>query len=514
MYLGTMARTFPEKPALICGDAVLSYAELEARSNQLAHLFHAWGLREGDGIAVVLGNEIRFAEFYWAALRTGLYFTPINTHLAPAEMHYIIDNCEARLLVVSQTFRDVVAPFASQLPQVTHRLIVDGMLQGFEPYPQSASSWPTTPLAQEREGATMLYSSGTTGRPKGIRRGLPGRHPADAPAAALGAALRFGFQADDRYLCVGPLYHAAPLGFSFAMHRIGATVVLMPRFEAEGALAHIARHRVTTSQWVPTHFVRLLQLPATVRQRYDLTSHRLAIHAAAPCPVDIKRQMIDWWGEIIVEYYAATEGGGTMVDTAAWLQRPGTVGRHWTGGKVWILDEAGQELPAGQPGLIYFAAPEAARERFHYYKDASKTASAYREDRFTIGDIGYLDSEGYLFLTDRQSHLIISGGVNIYPAEVESTLIGHAAIRDVAVIGVPDADMGEQVKAVAELRDGYTATPELAREIIDFTRDRIAHYKCPKSVDFVAQLPRSAAGKLLKQALRAGYWPQGGPGER
>jgi len=502
MYLGTMAQQCPDKPALICRDDVLSYAELEARSNRLAHLLRAWGLREGDGIAVVLGNEIRFAEVYWAAMRTGLYFTPINTHLAPAEMQYIADNCDAKVLVVSQTFRDLVTQFASQLPHVTHRLILDGTLEGFTSYAQAVSALPTTPVPDEREGATMLYSSGTTGRPKGVRRGLPNRHPAAAGPEILGAATRFGFTPDDRYLCVGPLYHAAPLGFSFAMHRIGATVVLMPRFEAESALAHIDRHRVTTSQWVPTHFVRMLQLPVEVRQRYALTSHRLAIHAAAPCPVDIKRQMIAWWGPIIVEYYAATEGGGTMVDTAAWLQRPGTVGRHWTHGKVWILDEAGHELPPGQPGLIYFEAPPGGRERFHYYKDTAKTASAYHDSLFTIGDIGYLAAEGYLFLTDRQSHMIISGGVNIYPAEVESTLILHPAVRDVAVIGVPDVDMGEQVKAVVELREGYDASLDLAQELIAFARDRIAHYKCPRSVDFIAQLPRSAAGKLLKHALR------------
>jgi fatty-acyl-CoA synthase len=500
MYIGAMAQQYPHKPAVIYRGESLSYAELDARSNQLAQLFQSWGLKTGDGIAVLIGNEPRFYEFYWAAMRSGLYFTPINTHLAPAEAQYIADDCDAKVLIVSNALREVAAQFADQLPKVTRRIITDGKLEGFAPYPQIVNDMPTTPIAHEREGAAMLYSSGTTGKPKGVRRPLP-NIPVGGNPALLGAAGRFGYRPADRYLNVGPLYHAAPLAFSTVNHRVGSTVVLMPRFDAEEALRLIEHERVTLSQWVPTHFVRLLQLPDEVRHRYDLSSHRLAIHAAAPCPVHIKRQMIEWWGHIIVEYYAGTEVGGTIVSAEEWLKRPGTVGKHWTGGKVWILDDDGNELPVGQPGLIYFQ----LAEPIAYYKDPQKTAEATRGQLFTLGDIGYLDDEGYLFLTDRQAHTIISGGVNIYPAEVEGALLVHPAIADVGVIGVPDADMGEQVKAIVQLRDGYAASDELAHDLIEFCRAHIAHYKCPRSVDFMAQLPRTASGKLLKRELRERY---------
>jgi long-chain acyl-CoA synthetase len=501
MYIGTMARHFPDKAAVLYGEAVLTYAELDARSNRLAHLFRSWGLHEGDGIAVLIGNEPRFYEFYWAAMRSGLYFTPINTHLAPAEMAYIGHNCDARVLVVSAALRDAARQLAGRLPKIERRIICDGMLEGFEPYPHIAADMPSTPLDHETTGVAMLYSSGTTGRPKGVRRPLPHIPAADGPPILLGAAARFGYRPDDRYLNVGPLYHAAPITFSTVNHRIGATVVLMPRFDAEDALRHIEHYRVTTSQWVPTHFVRLLQLPEVVRKRYDLSSHRMAIHAAAPCPIEIKRRIIAWWGTIVVEYYAGTEAGGTLVTAEEWLQRPGTVGKHWLNGKVWIMDENGQELPCGQAGLIYFEAADGVT----YYKDPQKTAQAYRGSLFTIGDVGYLDNDGYLFLTDRQSNMIISGGVNIYPAEVEGAIIIHPAVADVAVIGVPDVEMGEQVKAIVQLCAGHAPGEALAMEIVEFSRARIAHFKCPRTVDFIAQMPRTPSGKLLKRELKALY---------
>ncbi len=509
MYVGAVAQKFPDKPAVICGEEQVSYAELDARSNRLAHLFRAWGLRPSDGIALLMGNEPRFYEFYWAAMRSGLYFTPINTHLAPGEMAYIADNCDGKVFIVAGALRDVAKQFAHQLPKVEQCLITDGTLDGFESYPDVASDMPSTPITQELEGMTMLYSSGTTGRPKGVRMPLPDAPPGTGLPAGIRLAFIFGYRPDDRYLCVGPLYHAAPLQFSTANHRIGSTVVLMPRFDAEESLRLIERHRVTTSQWVPTHFVRLLHLPHEVRHRYDLSLHRLAIHAAAPCPVPIKQQMIEWWGNIIVEYYAGTEGGGTLVRADEWLAHPGTVGRHWNNGRIWILDEQGHEVPVGQQGLIYFSASDDAKERFEYYKDPQKTAQTYRDRLFTLGDIGYLDAEGYLYLTDRQSHMIISGGVNIYPQEVENLLITHPAVADVAVIGVPDDEMGEAVKAVVQLRDGYVPSDELAQELIEFSRANIAHFKCPRSMDFVTQLPRSAAGKLMKRELRARYQRMG-----
>jgi len=499
MYIGTIAQQFPDKAAVLYGDSVLTYAELDASSNRLAHLFQSWGLRAGDGIAVLIGNEPRFYEFYWAAMRSGLYFTPINTHLAPAEMAYIAQNCDARVLVVSYAMRDAARQFAGTLPNVERRISCDGMLDGFDPYPNCAADMPSAPIENEMTGMPMLYSSGTTGRPKGVRRPLPGVPATEGPPIVLAAAAVFGYRPDDRYLNVGPLYHAAPITFSTVNHRIGATVVLMPRFEAEDALRHIERYRVTTSQWVPTHFVRMLHLPEAVRSRYDLSSHRLAIHAAAPCPVEIKRRMIEWWGHILVEYYAGTEAGGTCVSSKEWLQRPGTVGKHWNGGKVWVMDEEGNQLSPGQAGLIFFEVVDGVE----YYKDTRKTSQAYRGKLFTIGDIGYLDSDGYLFLTDRQSYMIISGGENIYPAEVESALIMHPAVADVAVIGIPDADMGEQVKAIVQLRAGYAPDEVLAREIVEFSREHIAHFKCPRSVEFIPHMPRSPAGKLLKRELKA-----------
>ncbi len=501
MYIGAMARQSPDKPAVIQGDEVISYAELDARSNQLAQLFQAWGLRVGDGIAVLIGNEPRFCEFYWAALRSGLYFTPINTHLAPSEMQYIADNCDAKVFVTSNALRDAAKQFAHQLPKATYRIITDGQLDGFMSYPHVASDMPTTPIADEREGQVMLYSSGTTGRPKGVRQALSGARAGEGMQMLAFYAQLLGILSDDRHLCVGPLYHIGPIAFSLLCHRLGTTVVLMPRFEAENTLQHIERYRITSSFMVPTHFVRLLQLPDDVRRRYDLSSLRVVIHAAAPCPLDVKRQMLEWWGNLI-ELYSGTEGGTTMVRPDEWLKHPGTVGRHVAGGKIWILDEQGNEVPAGQTGLVYFE----ATTPFEYFKDEAKTAETYRGKLFTLGDIGYLDAEGYLYLTDRQSHTIISGGVNIYPAEVEGALITHPAIADVAVIGIPEADMGEQVKAIVQLRDGFTASDELRRDIIEFCRAHIAHFKCPRSVDFVAQLPRSPAGKLLKRELKARYW--------
>jgi fatty-acyl-CoA synthase len=505
MYLGAMAQKYPEKPAILYQDTAMTYAELDARSNRLAHLFRSWGLQEGDSIAVLIGNEPCFYEFFWAAMRSGLYFTPINTHLAPGEMAYIANDCDAMVLAVAGALRDAAAQFAGDLPKVEHRIIAGDTLDGFESYPAVVADMPATPIADEREGTPMLYSSGTTGRPKGVRRPLLGVHPSAVPQTAIAAALILGYRTDDRYLNVGPLYHAAPLTFSAVNHRIGSTVVLMPRFDAADALYHIEHYRSTISQWVPTHFVRLLHLPPEVRSRYDLSSHRLAIHAAAPCPVEIKRQMIDWWGNIIVEYYAGTEGGGTLVRAEEWLKRPGTVGRHWTGGKVWVLDENGNEAPVGQPGLVFFESTDPS-VRFAYHKDAQKTAQIYRGDLFTIGDIGYLDSDGYLFLTDRQSYMIISGGVNIYPAEVESVLIMHPAVEDVAVIGIPDAEMGEQVKAIVQLRDDFEPSAALADDIMEHSRKHIARFKAPRSVDFIPQMPRSAAGKLMKRELKAQYW--------
>ncbi|MFQ5845706.1 MAG: acyl-CoA synthetase [Planctomycetota bacterium] len=498
----------PDRAALIYGNGGVgeSYGELERRSRRIAHLLRSLGLEEGDGVAVMLGNDEEFFDVLWAALRIGLYFTPVNWHLAPAEVRYVVDNCDARVFFASAAFERVAAEAAAGAPKLAHRLALHGPIEGFRPLEEALAAVPEDPpLVNQREGAPMLYSSGTTGQPKGIRHPLPNR-PFGDPSAALQArafSAFFGFEEGDRYLCPAPLYHAAPLGFSAVQHRIGATAVVMRRFDAEQALRIIQDQRVTTSQWVPTHFKRLLQLPREVREGYDLSTLRVAVHAAAPCPIPVKRAMIEWWGPILVEYYAGTEGGGTLIRSEEWLAHPGSVGRHWAGGKVWIIDEEGNEIAEpGRDGAIYFEASPNEAERFRYYKDEEKTRSTYRGRLFTLGDIGHLDAEGHLYLTDRQSNMIISGGVNIYPQETENALLAHPRVSDVAVIGVPHEEMGEEVKAVVIPADGVEPGPALEAELIDFCRRQIAHYKCPRSIDFAPELPRTETGKLLKREIR------------
>jgi long-chain acyl-CoA synthetase len=510
MYLGTSADKHGAKPALIFADRDLTvtYRQLDERSNRVAHALRSFGLKPGDGIAVVLANEEHFFDFYWAAMRSGLYFTPVNWHLSTEEMEYIVDDCDARVLIASARFAEQLGPAVSRLKKVERRISVGGDIPGFERYEDVVAPFPTTRPDDEREGAAMLYSSGTTGRPKGVRPPLP-LDPAGTGAVQLSVLafqMFFGLEENDRYLSPGPLYHAAPLVFTALQHRIGATAVVLERFDPEKALAAIDRHRVTSSQWVPTHFVRLLKLPDDVKQRYDVSSLRIAIHAAAPCPVPVKQAMIEWWGPKIVEYYAGTEGGGTLIKSDEWLTHQGSVGKHWAGGKVWILDEEGNEVPQGVDGGVYFEAPEDPNARFRYHKDDAKTASTYRGRLFTLGDVGHLDAEGYLYLTDRKSHMIISGGVNIYPQEVENCLAAHPWIDDVAVIGVPHEEMGEQVKAVVQLAPGIDPGPETERALIEYVRERIAHYKAPRSVDFVSELPRLENGKIYKRLLRDRYW--------
>jgi acyl-coenzyme A synthetase/AMP-(fatty) acid ligase len=511
MHLGASAAKHPDKAALIFADhdLTVTYRQLDERSNRVAQALHAWGLRPGDGIAVVLANEEHFFDFYWAAMRSGLYFTPVNWHLSPEEMEYVVDDCDARVLVANARFAETMAAAVPRLGKIERRISVGGAIPGFERYEDAVAPFPATPLADEREGASMLYSSGTTGRPKGVRPPLPLDLPGTG-AVVLGVlafTTFFGLVEDDVYLCPGPLYHAAPLAFTALQHRIGATGLVMDRFAPERALAYIEKHRVTTSQWVPTHFVRMLKLPEDVRKRYDLSSLKIAIHAAAPCPIPVKEAMIEWLGPKVVEYYAGTEGGGTLIRSEEWLAHRGSVGRHWAGGKVHILDDQGNEVTEpGVDGGIYFEAPEDPQARFRYHKDDAKTASTYHGRLFTLGDVGHVDADGYLYLTDRRSHMIISGGVNIYPQEVENCLATHPKIDDVAVIGVPHEDMGEEVKAVVQLAPGVAPSPELADELIAWVRGRIAHYKAPRSIDFVDDLPRLENGKIYKRMLRERYW--------
>jgi acyl-CoA synthetase (AMP-forming)/AMP-acid ligase II len=504
---GAHAATRPDAPAVIMGESgeMVTYAELDRRSKQFAQLLHAAGLQPGDHIAVMLENHPRFFEVYWGAQRAGLYTTPINWHLKPEEAGYIIDDCGATALVTSSALAGIAAELAPHLGKLVVKLMVDGTVAGFERYEDAIAAQPAEPLADEVEGRFMFYSSGTTGRPKGIKPAF-----AQQPFGAGGGPLimmiqrMYEFTPDTVYLCPAPLYHAAPSGWSTTAQRLGATVVVMERFDAERCLELIERHKVTHAQFVPTHFIRMLKLPEHERRAYDLSSLRVVVHAAAPCPVEVKRQMLEWWGPIVHEYYAGSEGVGfCSITPQQWLAHPGSVGVPLVGA-VHVLDDDGTELPAGEPGQIWFESDHT----FEYHNDPGKTAGAYNDRGWSsLGDIGYVDADGYLYLTDRASHMIISGGVNIYPQEVENELVMHPAVADVAVIGVPNAEFGEEVKAVVIAEDPAAAGDALAAELIAYCRQRLAHYKCPVSIDFVDELPRLPTGKLLKRRLRDRYWP-------
>jgi long-chain acyl-CoA synthetase len=435
----------------------------------------------------------------WGAHRAGLHYTPINWHLSPNETAFIIKDSGARCLVTSSDFAELVAAISDDLRSIDLRLCIDATgVEGFESLAIERDGLPTFPIADEAEGATMYYSSGTTGRPKGIRKKLTGAPFGTAPALVDLLESRYGFGEDTVYLSPAPLYHAAPLGWSLATQRLGGTVVVMQRFSPIDVLEAIEHHGVTHAQFVPTHFVRLLRLSAEERSRYDLSSLRTVIHAAAPCPVDVKRQMLAWWGPIIHEYYAGSEGiGMCAIGPEEWLSKPGSVGRGVTA-QPHIVDEHGRVLAAGEVGQVWFE----GATRFEYHNDPTKTAQVFDHRGWaTLGDIGHLDDDGYLFLSDRSSNMIISGGVNIYPREIEDVLIAHPAVADVAVIGAPHDDMGEQVVAVVQLLDGIDPTDDLQGELIAYCRERVARFKCPQSVRFVGELPRLPTGKLLKRNL-------------
>jgi long-chain acyl-CoA synthetase len=503
MYPGTYAASAPNRPAVVMAGSgkTVTYSQLDDNSARLASALHALGLRPGDVIALLSDNSAEAFDVYWAALRSGLYITAVNWHLAPEEAAYIVRDSGARVVIVSAGVSAVAEPVVSLVPEVAHWYVFGGHVAGYQSYSNLlAGAGPR--LTDQPRGSEMLYSSGTTGRPKGIKpRLVPGQvdEPGD-PLVALLASV-FKITEDDVYLSPAPIYHTAPLKWCASIQALGGTVVLMERFDAEEALAAIERFRVTVTQVVPTMFVRMLQLPEQARTAYDVSSLRLAVHAAAPCPPDVKDAMISWWGPILVEYYGATEQHGTtVITTGEWQAERGSVGKAAMG-VLHICDDDGNELPPGEVGTIYFERDVAP---FEYHNDPEKTSASRHpahDNWCTVGDVGYLDEDGYLFLTDRKGFMIISGGVNIYPQEVENVLALHPKIFDVAVIGVPDAEMGEQVKAVVQLRADATPSDELAAEIIAYVRDRIAHYKAPKSVDFVSELPRSATGKLVKRVL-------------
>jgi long-chain acyl-CoA synthetase len=500
MYVGYWAERSPHASALIGEQGRLSFTELNARSNRFARLLRERGLRAGDTLALLCHNCFELVETVAATRRIGVRLTPINFHLGADEVAYILRDCDAKVFVAAARFADVAASASQGIAELHTRISVDGDIFGFEKYRALVEPYSSDDIPDPVLGVNMLYTSGSTGKPKGVAR-------ASAPPA--GAATSQIYRGDyvpgsDLHLCTGPLYHAAPLAYSLVIPLLsGASVVLMDGWEAERSLQLIETHRVTHTHMVPTMFHRLLALPAERRQSHALSSLRYLLHGAAPCPVELKRAMIDWLGPVVFEYYGATEGVGTFVDSETWLRKPGTVGQPEPRDQIKILDDAGNELPPAAVGTVYLKAPAATR--FTYHKDAAKTEGAFRGDYYSVGDLGYLDDDGYLFLTDRSANLIISGGVNIYPAECDAALATHPAVHDVAVIGVPNAEWGEEVKAVVELEPGHAPSAALGRELIEYCRARLAHFKCPRSVDFVEKLPRYDSGKLSKHALRESY---------
>jgi long-chain acyl-CoA synthetase len=481
----------------------VTYGQLDARSNQGARLFRSLGLQPGDGVSIFMENNARFFEICWAAQRSGLVYTAISSRLTAPEAAYIARDSGAKVFITSHPKRDVAADLGDAVAGLCGRYMVGGTADGYDAWEEAIAAQPATPVPDEVEGADMLYSSGTTGRPKGVRFQLENKPVGTPPALLLLLKGLYEADEDSVYLSPAPLYHAAPLRFNMAMLRLGATCVLMEQFDAVEALRLIERYRVTHGQWVPSMFVRMFKLSEEERSRYDVSSLRAAIHAAAPCPIPVKEKMIEWWGPVLFEYYAGTESNGfTSISSDEWLTHKGSVGRALAG-EVHILDDDGNELPPGEAGCVYFANGTA----FEYHNDPAKTAESTSKQGFTtLGDVGYLDEEGYLYLTDRKVDMIISGGVNIYPQEAENVLVIHPAVADAAVFGVPNEDFGEEVKAVVQPIDMADAGPELEEELIAFCQSRLSKIKCPRSVDFEAELPRRPTGKLIKRLLKDRYW--------
>ncbi len=508
MYPGKHAVRLAEQPAVIMAGSgeTITYRELEQRSNRLAHLLRRAGLKPRDHYAIFMENTARYVECCSAGARSGLYYTCINSYLNADELAYIVNNSESRVLIISEAKRAVALAALAHCPAIELVIVVDGAGHGARivNLDEATTGLPDTPIGDERLGIAMLYSSGTTGRPKGVLKALPDMPPdGNLPLAAF-VTEHWRYREGMIYLSPAPLYHAAPQTAVGLTIRIGGTAIIMERFDAEQFLGLVEKYGVTHSQLVPTMFSRMLKLPDEVRRRYDHSSLEAIVHAAAPCPIPVKEQMIDWWGPIIHEYYGATEGNGLSVcNSEEWLAHKGTVGRV-VFGKLHILDDEMKPCPAGKAGTLWFETPTP----FEYFNDPVKTAEARSADGTltTIGDIGYLDGESYLYLTDRATFMIISGGVNIYPQEAENLLITHDKVADAAVFGVPNADLGEEVKAVVQLMPGVSGSAQMEQELIQFCRDHLAHIKCPRSIDFEAELPRLPTGKLYKRVLRDRYW--------
>ncbi len=497
------ARRAPRSPALIVADgATVTYGELFERSKRVAALLHEAGLRRGDGIALVLPNRPEFFEITWGCQLSGLYYSAVNTHFTPDEVAYVIDDSDAKAVFIDASMAELGQRIVDVNGGVDVHVCVGGALPGWRRYDDALAETGSPPTISD--GSEMLYSSGTTGRPKAVRRPLPEDGQGSWAQKVLEYSLvqRYDMTQDSVYLSPAPLYHAAGVNYTMAVHRVGAASIMMAKFDAESVLRMIEQHRVTHAQFVPTMFVRMLKLPEAVREKYDVSTLQCVIHAAAPCPVDVKRAMMAWFGPIIHEYYGGTEGfAGTIIGPDEWLAHPGSVGKPFS--PVHVVGEDGAELPAGESGELFFEGGPA----FEYFKDPEKTASVSNDRGWrSLGDMGYVDEDGYLYLTDRSTFMIVSGGVNIYPQEAENLLVMHPKLVDAAVFGVPNDEFGEEVKAVVQPVDEAAAGPELEAELIEYCRANLATYKCPRTVEFDAELPRDPNGKLYKRRIRERYW--------
>jgi long-chain acyl-CoA synthetase len=514
MYPGSIAETAPDRAAVIQASTgeVTTYSQLHEAAVRLSNVLRDAGLQEGDHIALCMENHPRYLEVVWGCHYAGLIYTACSSRLTKAELAYIINDCQAKAYITSKYKADQAIEIADEIPNVSLRLMLDGTVDGYDSFESAVAAASTTPLPNMVDGTDMLYSSGTTGMPKGVARPLPGTPIGEAPGVITLAYLLFGFNEETIYLSPAPLYHAAPLRFNLAVHMLGGTTVVMEHFDAEEYLKFAEKYKATASQVVPTMFIRMLKLPEDIRNKYDMSSLQCVIHAAAPCPVETKRAMIEWWGPIIHEYYAGTEGNGFVYcNSEQWLAHPGTVGVAIQG-TLHILDEEGNEVPQGESGTVYF---EGGTE-FKYHNDEEKT-KASRDPKgrgwSTLGDVGYLDADNFLYLTDRKAFMIISGGVNIYPQESENILVNHPKVIDVAVFGVPNDDFGEEVKAVVQPVNMPASDDEakaLEKELIAFCKTHLADIKCPRSVDFRPELPRHPTGKLYKRLLKDEYWKAAG----